>query len=506
MGVPSYFYRMFVRKKKNRSGSISVQIIKKIDRVNKVIKTIGSSADPAEIDLLYHKALYEMPRLYGATLFDPPNEPEISELCNDHIRVIGPELIFSRIFNHIGFNAIKDELFKDLCISRITHPGSKLNLSLYLQENNKADVSVDRIYYFMDRLNSRYKQQVEEISFLYTRKILGGKIGIVFYDMTTIYFESSQTDDFKETGFSKDGKHQHPQIFLGLLVGTDGYPIGYDIFEGGTYEGHTLIPILEKFEQRFKLDKPIVVADAGLLSSKNIEALKAKKYTFILGARIKNESKKIKDKIKGFNLQDGEVVKINKPDDTVLIISYSNKRASKDLSNRERGLKRLEKSLKAGKLTKSNINNRGYNKYLKMEGEIKIDIDYEKFKNDSTWDGLKGYITNTSLTGTEVIDNYNNLWKIEKAFRISKTDLKIRPIYHRLQDRIEAHICISFVSYLLHKELETALNRSNSNISINKAIKAINRMYEIVIDKHKRILLKNNETQQKIIEVVNSEF
>ena len=506
MGVSHYFYNMFIRKKKNRSGTVSVQIIKKIDRINKVIKTIGSSSDPAEIDLLYHKALYEMPRLYGATLYDPPSEPKISELTNDNIRVIGPELVFNRIFNHIGFNAIKDDLFKDLCISRITHPGSKLNLSLYLQENNKADVSVDRIYYFMDRLNSRYKQQVEEISFRYTKKVLGGKIGIVFYDMTTIYFESSQTDELKETGFSKDGKHQHPQIFLGLLVGTDGYPIGYDIFQGGTYEGHTLIPILEKFEQRFKLDKPIIVADAGLLSTKNIEALKANAYTFILGARIKNESKSIKNQIKGFNLQDGEIVKINKPDDTILFISYSNKRANKDLSNRERGLKRLEKSLKAGRLTKSNVNNRGYNKYLKMEGEIKIDIDYEKFGNDSIWDGLKGYITNTPLTGIEVIDNYNNLWKIEKAFRISKTDLKIRPIYHRLHDRIEAHICISFVSYLLHKELETALKRSNTGISINKAVKAINKMYEILIDKNKRILLKNNETQQKIIELVNSNF
>ena len=505
MGVPRYFYTMFVRKKKNRSGSISIQIIKKIDRVNKVIKTIGSSSDPAEIARLYHKALYEMPRLYGATLFDPPVKPEISELTNDNIRVVGPELVFSKIFNHIGLNVIKDGLFKDLCISRITHPGSKLNLSLYLQENNKADVSVDRIYYFMDRLNSTYKQQIEEISFQYTKKVLGGKIGIVFYDMTTIYFESSQPDELKETGFSKDGKHQHPQIFLGLLVGSDGYPIGYDIFQGGTYEGHTLIPIIEKFEKRFNLDKPIVVADAGLLSNKNIEALKASGYTFILGARIKNESNAIKEQIKGLNLQDGDITKIQKQDETVLFISYSGKRAKKDLSNRERGLKRLEKCLKAGRLTKSNINNREYNKYLKMKGEININIDYQKFKNDSIWDGLKGYITNTNLTGTEVIDNYNNLWKIEKAFRVSKTDLKIRPIYHRLHDRIEAHICISFVSYLLHKELEKALIKNNSGISINKAIKAINRMYEIVVD-HKRILLKNNETQQKIIEVVNSTF
>ena len=497
---------MFIRKKKNRSGSISVQIIKKVDRNNKVLKTIGSSSDPIEIERLYKQALYAMPRLYGATLFDSPSKPEISDLTNDNIRVIGPELVFGRIFNHIGFNKIEDELFKDLCISRITHPGSKLNLSEYLRENNREELSVDRVYYFMDRLNSRYKPQVEDISFTYTKKILGGKIGIVFYDMATIYFESSQPDEFRETGFSKDGKHQHPQIFLGLLVGKNGYPIGYDIFEGGIYEGHTLIPVIEKFEKRFNLEKPIVVADAGLLSTKNISSLKERGYTFILGARIKNESNLIKDQIQELNLNDGEIAKIKKPDATTLFISFSNKRAKKDFSNRERGLKRLEKSLKAGRLTKSNINNRGYNKYLKLQGELKIDIDYQKFKHDSTWDGLKGYVTNTRLTGQEVIENYNNLWIIEKAFRVSKTDLKIRPIYHRLKKRIEAHICISFVSYLLHKELEKVLYEHNTGISINKAIKSINKMYEIVLENKKSVLLRNNQTQQTIIDIVKVAF
>jgi transposase len=501
---------MFVRKKKNRSGSISVQIIKKISGSNKVLKTIGSSSDPHEVDRLYQKALYELPRLYGATLFDKVEEPKISDLSNDNIRIIGPELIFGRIFNHIGFNQINDQLFKDLSISRITHPGSKLKLSEYLRENNREEVSVDRIYYFLDRLNTRYKQQVENISFDYTKRLLKGKIGVVFYDMTTIYFETSQTDELRETGFSKEGKHQNPQIYLGLLVGKNGYPIGYDIFEGGIYEGHTLIPVLEKFEKRFNLQKPIVVADAGLLSSDNILALTQKQYTFILGARIKNETNKVKKQIENLNLADGQITKIEKADNTVLFVSYSDKRAKKDAFNRERGLKRLEKSLKAGKLTKSNINNRGYNKYLKLQGELKIEIDYKKFESDSKWDGLKGYITNTNLEGTEVIENYNNLWMIEKAFRISKTDLKIRPIYHRLRDRIEAHICISFVSYLLFKELERILNEHGTQISINKAIKAVNKMYEVVIPKAngkaQTILLKNNDLQQKILDLVDTEF
>ena len=493
---------MFVRKKRNSSGSISIQIIQKINRNNKVLKTIGSSSDPNEIESLYKKALYEMPRLYGATLFDQPDEASIYDLSNDNIRVIGPKLVFGRIFNHIGFNQIKDQIFKDLSISRITHPGSKLNLSEYLRENNREEITVDRIYYFLDRLNSRYKKKVEDISFNYTKRLLGGKIGVVFYDMTTIYFESSQPDEFRETGFSKDGKHHLPQIYLGLLVGKDGYPIGYDVFQGGVYEGHTLIPVIEKFERRFNLDKPIVVADAGLLSSKNILALEKKGYSFIIGARIKNEKEQIKTKILQLFLEDGQISKIIKPDDTALFISYSGKRAKKDLSNRERGLKRLEKNLKTGKFTKSNLNNRGYNKYLQFKGELKIEIDYDKFKLDSKWDGLKGYITNTKLSGNEIIENYNNLWKIEKAFRISKTDLKIRPIYHRLKERIEAHICISFVSYLLYRELERVLP---DNITIKKAIKAINKMYEIALN-DKKIILKNNELQENIIDIVNDSF
>ena len=142
------------------------------------------------------------------------------------------------------------------------------------------------------------------------------------------------------------------------------------------------------------------------------------------------------------------------------MVSYSSKRAKKDESNRERGLKRLEKNLRAGKLTKSQINNRGYNKYLKLTGEIAIEIDYDKFYADYKWDGLKGYITNTDLSYKEIIDNYNQLWQIEKAFRISKTDLRIRPVYHRLRDRIETHICISFVAYALSGFIVERLSES----------------------------------------------
>jgi len=501
---------MFIRKKKNKSGSISIQIIQKINRSNKVLRTIGSSNDPDEIERLYQKALYEMPRLYGATLFDIVKEPKISELSNDSIRVIGPEIVFGAIYDKIGFNALKEPFLRDLVISRITHPGSKLKLTEYLRDTGKSDTSVYSIYRFLDKLNNKLKQKIEDISYQHTKDLLGGTINVVFYDMTTIYFESSQPDDLRIAGFSKEGKHQNPQILLGLLVGKNGYPIGYEIFEGNTFEGHTLIPVIERYSKRFELQKPIVVADAGLLTNSNINLLRESGYQFILGARIKNESQEVINKIEQFNLQDGETGLIRKADDTNLYISYSSKRAEKDQFNRERGLKKLEKSLVTGRLTKSNINNRGYNKYLRMDGAITIRIDYERYKRDAKWDGLKGYLTNTNLSGQEVIENYNNLWKIERAFRISKTDLKIRPIFHRLRDRIEAHICISFMSYVVYKELERALKQTLSEISIEKTIKQINKMYEVnaISDNgiSHSIKLKNNEIQSKILDMISNEF
>ena len=235
------------------------------------------------------------------------------------------------------------------------------------------------------------------------------------------------------------------------------------------YEGHTLIPFIEKMSGKFNLNKPIVIADAGLLSNDNILALEERGYEYNIGARIKNESEIIKKQILESQLKDEQIMCIKKQNNTRLIVSYATNRALKDKHNRKRGLQRLEKLVKSGKLTKSSINNKGYNKYLKLQGEVFIEIDYLKFNNDRSWDGLKGYITNTKLKNKQVIENYKNLWHIEKAFRMSKTDLRIRPIYHRLRNRIEAHICISFAAYCIYKELERVLYKDKSSLSLKKA-------------------------------------
>jgi len=259
--------------------------------------------------------------------------------------------------------------------------------------------------------------------------------------------------------------------------------------------------------EKFNLSKPIIVADAGLLSKKNIESLETNQYQYIIGARIKNEKAEIKKKIFEKPLKDGQFKRIKKDGENRLIITYSKQRASKDKHTRTRGLKRLEKKVKSGKLTKANINNRGYNKYLKLKGSLSVEVDYETFENDALWDGLKGYITNAKITDKQVVENYKNLWCIEKAFRMSKTDLRIRPIYHRLKNRIEAHICISFTAYSIYKELERVLYKEKSRLSIKSAAELTHNMYQIAYtlpeSKHTNsILLKMDDKQAELYHII----
>lgn len=507
---------MFVRQKKNKSGSVSVQIISKARGKYQLIKSFGSSTDPKTILGLELKAKQEIQRLKASSsLFvsekDVLIESFLSDVENGQIRTIGPELVFGKIFDHIGFNTLNEELFRHLVISRLAFPLSKLKTTEYLYRYQGIKLEISAVYRFLDKLNEQLKDSVEQITFAHTKRVLNNNISIVFYDMTTLYFEASDEDDLRKTGFSKDGKHSNPQIFLGLLVGLEGYAIGYDIFEGNIYEGHTLIPTIEKISKKFNLSKPIVVADAGLLSSINIKDLQENSYEFILGARIKNESGAVKSKIIESKLENNEFSVIQKSEEIKLILSYSDKRAKKDEYNRKKGLERLEKKIKTGKLTKSNINNRGYNKYLKMDGEIKISIDKEKFDLDKAWDGLKGYVTNCKLKPEEIIESYRNLWHIEKAFRMSKTDLRIRPIYHRLRKRIEAHICISFVAYTIYKELERVLKIGEFDLSVEKAAELTRNMYQIEITlpeslHTKKILLKMDENQKRLVEIIEDFF
>ena len=308
---------MYIRELKNRSGSISIQVISKSKGRYKVLKTIGCATTRCDIDFLrvqakeYIACIENQLSLFSSETDDTVDQAMLS-LSNSSIMTVGPELIFGRIYDHIGFSTIDDRMFRHLVIARLSYPLSKLKTREYLYRYQGIDVNISSIYRFLDKLNNTLKQRVEQIAFAHTKTVLRGKISVVFYDMTTLYFEASDEDDLRKAGFSKDGKHSNPQIFIGLLVGLVGYPIGYDIFEGNIYEGHTLIPFLNKMSEKFCLGKPVVIADSGLLSKKNITVLEQEGYQYIIGGRLKNEAREIQDKITAKSFSDGKFASIKK--------------------------------------------------------------------------------------------------------------------------------------------------------------------------------------------------
>lgn len=256
-----------------------------------------------------------------------------------------------------------------------------------------------------------------------------------------------------------------------------------------------MIPVVDDFVQRFNLDKDfIVIADAGLMSTKNVKLLRAGGCKYIISARIKKESGKMLEKIIATEHRNGAFNDIRCPDGDRLIVSYSDERAKKSAYDREQGVERLRKRYSKGTLTKSDINRRGYNKFLSISSGVTVSINGEKIKEDAMWDGLKGYKTNTDLSPEEVYEAYQNLWNVERSFRITKGTLDVRPMFHFTPRRIEAHVCTCFVALKVYKELERLLKLSGCPYSVDETLRIAETIVAIEIARP-----KNNDTVTRIL-------
>ena len=539
-----------VRKKKNKSGSISIHIVDRINRGYKFIESLGSSKDEAEIEALYQKALKRIDELEQNLLFISKNEDKktkltdiLSQVTTDNFIPIGDELFFGKLFDRLNLNNIfddikniryKDEklfLLKSLVISRILYPGSKLYLIDYLWYFKKKDIEIKQIYRFLDTLyQDDIKYAIEEAVYKYTLSKVN-QIVVSFYDVTTIYFESESEDDLRKIGFSKEGRLARPQIQLGLFTTLEGYPLSYEVYHGKKFEGHTLLEALKNFQTKFNIkNKPIVVADRGMLNNDNIAYLENNGYKYILGAKIKMLSQSIKDKITNLIFINDNVTHQINIDKTIkykenqddkkatkdldikqrIILTYSTSRAKKDKYLRDKALQRLEDKINySSNITKSDLKLSHYAKFLDISDEcnIQFKLNNHKIIQDEKLDGIKGYITNDfKLKHSDIIEHYQNLWHIEKAFRISKTDLQIRPIYHRLETRIKAHILISFISYAIYKEFEIKTRNIKKEYQISYKIlrDLIKHIFAVKID-DEIIPIKLSEIQQKFYDAIHSD-
>jgi len=252
-----------IRKKKNSSGSVNIQIIDRKNRGYKVVETIGCSKDESEIEIFYQKALNRLDELENNLFYASKDQTEkewlaetLSCITNENIIPIGDELIYGRLFKELGCNAVftesshikkrdkKQFLFKALVISRILYPGSKLYLADYLEHFKKQTISTDTIYRFLDSIyQDKIKNKIEECIFNHTKKIMDDTIAVTFYEVTTLYFESESKDDLRRIGFSKEGKLNRPQIQLGLFTTLQGYPLSFEVYEGNKFEGFLLVAI-----------------------------------------------------------------------------------------------------------------------------------------------------------------------------------------------------------------------------------------------------------------------
>lgn len=467
---------MFVRKKKNRSGTITVVVVDKCHGKFKEIHNLGTVSNESDAEHLCMEGRKWISadggRQSSLDLFPEETLLPQTEIFNSisEIKQDGAYRLLEKIYDSIGFNAIEDKVLKDLTIARVCEPRSKLATVDYMRRYWSEEYHYQKIYRYLDALYNTQKEDVLRISVEHTRHILGGVITVAFYDVTTLYFESFREDNLRAPGFSKDGKTAETQVVLGLLVSRDGYPLAYSLFNGSQFEGRSMLPIVDDFIQRYGIRDFILVADSGLMSKKNITLLRSAGYRYIIGARIRNEAKTLREWILGQTKVDDVIHEYKKPDGDRLIVSYTDKRADKDRFNRDRGVKRLQQSYQSGKITKDKLNKRGYNKFLTISNDIAVTIDMDKVAEDTRWDGWKGYITNTDLDAKECIAQYHGLWVVERSFRISKGTLEMRPIFHFTERRIEAHICLCFVALKVYKELERLINNADFGLSADKTL------------------------------------
>ena len=497
---------MFVRVKTTpNSPKRAIQIVESVRRgkkiSQKIIRHIGYATDDDE--LLKLKMLAESIKIKleagsQQLLFTPEKllslkrseinerdndyEVNLKELIEEQRMVSGIHDVYGALFEQLGYKGVFKnparqkatvDVFKHIVLARIANPQSKMASVDMLEEDFGVSLDLHRVYRMMDLLDDVAIEKLNDLTYKNTLDLFGNKIDIVFFDATTIYFESFRGDELRDMGFSKDLKFNQPQVLFGLMVNKEGLPIGYKVFPGNTYEGHTLIPTLKDLRKRYQIDKVIFVADGGMFSRCNLKELEDEGFEYIVGARLRNLSDKLKEKVLDRGHYKGKkdfcIAQFEYQDNKKLVVSYKESRAQKDALDRAKAIDRLKKKLNQQKNPKEYLSNYGYKRYLKVSGESQIELDEMKVEEDSRWDGLHGVVTNAKdISNKEILQQYVNLWHIEEAFRITKHDLKVRPVFHWTARRVKAHLAICFTSYALVRHLEYRVRLQYKDLSVEK--------------------------------------
>jgi transposase len=457
---------------KTGSGKTAVQVYYLHDRKRVIVKHLGTANNTEELDTLKQQAQQFIDDYSSQTsLFPLLKSGAYSYL--DQYECVGFYYRFfyetiQSIITQIGFEELTSNLFKDLVTIRILEPASKLR-SMELIKTYFGIQHRRQNYYKEAKKWISLKNQVLDKVNNFAQKEYGFDYSLLFYDVTTLYFETFENDDLRKTGFSKDSKSQQPQILVGLMVSKDGFPLAFDIFPGNTFEGHTILPVVKAFIQKNDVKQFTVVADAAMISTDNIKELKAAGIHYIVGARLGNLPQAIFEQIDNkIKREDGKVIRLH-TDKGYLICSFSNTRYRKDKYEMEKQI------LKAQTIIKSpSKNNKA--KFVKAHNET-LKLNEELIQKNTKLLGIKGYYTDLnelSLPANKVIERYHELYKVEQAFRVTKSDLETRPIFHFKEEPIKLHLLICFLALAIskHIELKTGISIRRFNTEAKKVTDA----------------------------------
>ena len=443
----------FIRKVKTKSGATAVQIAYK--QKGKIVKVIhiGSAHTDEELRILLdlaHKHLNEN----QLELF-----PEPLPLLRVEIKNSFSTLLFETLkhqYDKLGFTRLEDKIFELLCIARIVEPTSKLDSLRVLADLGIGHIDKNKMYRCLAKASTlNYRKQISQACFDHVQK---HGLSLLLYDVTTLYFQVEEADEYRKPGLSKE-RRLEPQIIIGLLVDKNGFPLGLHSFEGNKAETKTLLPVIEAFQAQHKLSNVTIVADAAMLSASNLEALTKAGYTYIVGSRLHKVPYAIAEYQKNGELSDQQIVTMQQ-DDYRVIYQYRAKRAALDLRNIEKQVSKATKAIN-GQIPASRM------KFVSVSSKSK-QLNQKLIDKARALAGIKGYVTNLDIPDKEVIAYYHQLFQIEATFRMAKSDLRARPIYHRKRDSIEAHLTIVLAALAISRRIE-----HQTGISIKQFVKLL---------------------------------
>lgn len=437
-----------IRKVKTRSGATAIQVGRYIGKRFCLTKHIGSAHDADKISELIKVAqTYIHSHAPQLALNFNPNSEEV--LFKRGIRIEKSTLAeaytyLSRVYETIGFTKIDSEVLKHFTLIRVLEPASKIRSIQLLKKYFDIEYKKTTIFRKLEELGG-FKEQAVSIAIRYAKSHLHFDFSLIFYDVTTLYFETFSEDELRRNGFSKDNKLNQPQILVGLVVDRTGFPIYYDLFSGNTFEGKTIIPVITALKKSYAIKTCTVVADAGMLSEENLQELEKAGIDYIVGARIGylsiDEARSIGNEL---DRTDKRIIKRGS-----FLYEYSTARARKDKADNDKAIAKAQFYLSHP----SKVLRRS--KFLSDAGEKDFTLNEKLIEKHRLLEGVKGYRTSSiDVSGELLIARYKDLWKIEQSFRIAKSDLEARPIYHRKELSIKYHLLIVFVALCMTRVIE----------------------------------------------------